>query len=91
MTGITGIEEESFYIHVPSPIGLIKLNIQHVPTCHFGGQHAKADIVTQQVECIMANHSNHVHVQSNASNLECTYNSTLVSMCKELTHVKRHL
>ena len=24
-------EEESFYIHVPSPIGLIGWNIQHMP------------------------------------------------------------
>ena len=43
-----------------------------VCTCLFGGNMSKADIVTQQVEGIMANHSTHVHVQANANNLECT-------------------
>ena len=35
----------------------------------FRGQYVKADIDTQQVD---GNHSNHVHVQSKASNLGCT-------------------
>ena len=55
-------EREEFYIHVPSPAGLIGWNIQHIPTCLSGGNMSKADIVTQQVEGCMANHSIHVHV-----------------------------
>ena len=63
-------EREKFYIHVPSPAGLIGWNIQHIPTCLLGDN--MSDIATQQVEGFMANHSIHVHVQSNASNLKCT-------------------
>ena len=49
-------EREKFYIHVPSPVGLIGWNIQHIcniflHVCSGGNMsNAHADIVTQQVE-----------------------------------------